>query len=273
MRALDHSGHSTHFIIPSTAIMKPLLYSLGIVAFGSLAHAANLANALGPTISTPQTVDGTGALSDYFQMGAGGLTHPTITIANGGQLNLFAPEFETIIGQNVASSTWTLNIETGGQLNSGTAGNQNFFVGNNLITTTGIINLNGGVFNGLTFTSFRLGRDNGNGIFNISAGTANIGVAPIIDRNAGNSANGTGTSYFNFTTGSTGTLAITGYDATSYETLFNNGDLRYGGSVGTAGTFGDFFEVNGNTLSVIPEPSAALLGGFGVLALLRRRRA
>lgn len=33
------------------------------------------------------------------------------------------------------------------------------------------------------------------------------------------------------------------------------------------------FEENSGMLAVIPEPSAALLGSLGMLALLRRRRA
>lgn len=40
----------------------------------------------------------------------------------------------------------------------------------------------------------------------------------------------------------------------------------------TAGNFGDFFQVNGSgQLSMIPEPSVALLGALGMLGLLRRR--
>jgi hypothetical protein len=41
-------------------------------------------------------------------------------------------------------------------------------------------------------------------------------------------------------------------------------------SDGPAGSFGNFDEIQVN---VIPEPSAALLGGLGMFALLRRRRA
>ncbi|HEX7262412.1 MAG TPA: PEP-CTERM sorting domain-containing protein, partial [Luteolibacter sp.] len=42
------------------------------------------------------------------------------------------------------------------------------------------------------------------------------------------------------------------------------------GDTGTGQTAGGFDEV---AFSSIPEPSAALLGGLGLLALLRRRRA
>ncbi len=35
---------------------------------------------------------------------------------------------------------------------------------------------------------------------------------------------------------------------------------------------GDFLGIEGNNLNFIPEPSVALLGAFGVLGLLRRRR-
>jgi hypothetical protein len=60
-----------------------------------------------------------------------------------------------------------------------------------------------------------------------------------------------------------------------YTMLWNQGVLQKDGA--NTGTFGDNFSYSGGatagTLTAIPEPSTALLGGLGMLALLRRRRA
>ena len=60
-----------------------------------------------------------------------------------------------------------------------------------------------------------------------------------------------------------------------YTMLWNQGVLQKDGA--NIGAFGDNFSYSGGatagTLTAIPEPSAALLGGLGMLALLRRRRA
>jgi hypothetical protein len=66
------------------------------------------------------------------------------------------------------------------------------------------------------------------------------------------------------------TLSITGANQTFYEALWTSTTLKYNG--GNMGAFSDNFQVSGTTLSLIPEPSAALLSALGVLGLLRRRR-
>ena len=91
-----------------------------------------------------------------------------------------------------------------------------------------------------------------------------------IDRDAADTADGNGTSYFNFTTGSTGSLAVASATATTYQDWFTAGELRHNGS--TTGNFGDIFKVSGNVLTLVPEPSSALLGLVGMGLLLRRRR-
>jgi hypothetical protein len=75
--------------------------------------------------------------------------------------------------------------------------------------------------------------------------------------------------YISFATGSTATFTAADEDLASYTALVTTGNIRVDGVVQT-----DFskFQVTGNTLSLIPEPSATLLGGLGLLSLLRRRR-
>lgn len=227
----------------------------------SPSFAANLA--VTETITTTKTVGG----GDWYQLGGGNVA----SINSGGTLDLSGPAFESIIGQ---SGGGTLNINSGGAVTStgATAGGIRFWIGN-AAAGVGTVNLfDGGSFNGGSFTDFRLGRDNGSGIFNILGGTATIGDSTILfDRNNTDTANGTGTSYFNFSIGSTGSLTVTGATAATYEGWFTNGDLRHGGV--NTGNFADHFAVTGSTLTAVPEPSAALLGLLGGLALRRQRRA
>lgn len=70
------------------------------------------------------------------------------------------------------------------------------------------------------------------------------------------------------------------FDASSFAGDFNS--VSVGGTglslladswTGTSGLYSYEFDQTNGLLTVIPEPSAALLGGLGLLALLRRRRA
>ena len=76
--------------------------------------------------------------------------------------------------------------------------------------------------------------------------------------------------YIDFVSGSTGVLELGNGDATLYEDLWNSGNLRIDGA--NSGTFSTNFIVDGTQLSLIPEPAVTLLGGLGLLGLLRRRR-
>lgn len=74
----------------------------------------------------------------------------------------------------------------------------------------------------------------------------------------------------NWETGSLMELGVNGADQTFYEGLFTSGDLLFEGS--STGTFGDHFQVSGDTLSLVPEPGSLALLSLGGLCVLRRRR-
>ena len=97
--------------------------------------------------------------------------------------------------------------------------------------------------------------------------TANGGLASF---EALTWATGVTLPYIDFVSGSTGVLELGNGDQTLYEALWTTGNLRLDGA--NAGTFADSFTVSGTQLSLIPEPSIALLGGLGLLSLLLRRR-
>lgn len=65
-------------------------------------------------------------------------------------------------------------------------------------------------------------------------------------------------------------LNVAGADLAFYEGLYTGGDLLYEGS--NAATFGDNFQVSGETLSLVPEPGSLALMGLSGLYILRRRR-
>ncbi|NWK55009.1 PEP-CTERM sorting domain-containing protein [Verrucomicrobiaceae bacterium N1E253] len=189
----------------------------------------------------------------------------TCTITTGGTLTFTTPNWETILqaGDISATGTTTINIETGGTMtweNATSANSTRLFLGNQTAGSTGIINLNGGDFLGANLTEFILGRNDATGLFNISAGTAEFGNLQF----------GSGTGTIDFTAGSTGSLTVTGYTQTDYETLWTDGNLTYGGA--QSGTFADNFSVSGSTLTAVPEPSSAALLGLGGIALVLRRR-
>lgn len=71
-----------------------------------------------------------------------------------------------------------------------------------------------------------------------------------------------------------------GFVATYLNEFGGSGSLGFASNEGYGGGFGgsnigqeDFSFTSGLSYTIVPEPSAALLGGLGALALLRRRRA
>ncbi len=144
---------------------------------------------------------------------------------------------------------------------------------------------------------------NGGGTITVNGGTHTVGLAPTGDANFG-AQDGSTLNFFGGTvttevfrstaTGTvnlgdsatlsadnialdgdfdvaadwTGSLTIPGID---WEALFTSGATFDGTAINTT-TFNDNFLVDGGTISIIPEPSVALLGALGFLGLLRRRR-
>jgi len=219
-----------------------------IAATVGAASAANIAvgGAIGDiTIGSGNHWQGNGVTTDIN-------SGVTVTITN--------PTWETILQQNSdKTSTWNIN---GGTVDaSGATGNGVKFWLANTGGDTGIINMNGGLFDGSGLTEFIFGRGGATGEFNIAGGSVIIGDStPEINAN----------DKLNFTAGSTGSFEVTGWTSSDYEALWNDGKLTYAG--GNSGDFTDHFNVNGSTLTAVPEPSSAALLGLGGLALILRRR-
>lgn len=134
-----------------------------------------------------------------------------------------------------------------------------------------------------SFVNLGLGRDEGTGLLQISAGTVNVSENLELGV-TGNADLGIGT--VDFTLGSTGALTvggnftIPGLDeneediqvVVTFAEAFDAGFITVGGEAGDVGTFGEVFQVSGNTLSLIPEPASLALVGLGALAMAGRRR-
>jgi hypothetical protein len=74
-----------------------------------------------------------------------------------------------------------------------------------------------------------------------------------------------------FLTGSKMALTISGWSASNYESEWDAGDLTIDG--GNTGTFADNFQVDGSTLTVIPEPATlGMIATAGIFLMLMRRR-
>lgn len=238
--------------------MKQQTMKYTLLAFAtatSFSHAANLA--VGGSLASDVTV----ASGDWWQGNS-----LTTTIGTGRTLAVTNATFDTIVQQN-ATGTSTINVNTGGILDfsSASGAGASLIFGNNVNDALGIIDVNGGTFDGSGLTSIILGRDQGDGELNISAGTVSLGAIPTLSNNV----NSTGVINFDGV-GNSGSLTITGADKTYYEGLFAAGELQRNGS--SAGSFDSVFSVSGSTITAVPEPSSVALLGLGSLALILRRR-
>jgi len=120
------------------------------------------------------------------------------------------------------------------------------------------------VFNGGTTTATRLHIDNSSVI---TFGGSTAGSLQLTDTFQASGSNAT----LNFLAGSQMQLTVNGADQSFYEGLFTGGNLLYEGSGG--GAFSDNFQVSGETLTLIPEPSTfAMIAVAGLATMLTRLR-
>lgn len=186
---------------------------------------------------------GTGGF--VLNISAGSFTALTLQLTNASTLNLSGG---TVSVSNTASNTGTVIDISGGSL-----------------TTTGTFSVGSGTLN-LTGGSVNVG-----GQFTATAALITFGLGDASLTAA--SITTSGATVIDFQSGTQGQLTITGFTAANYESLWNSNNLRIDGA--RPGEFGDWFAVNGSTLTAIPEPAtvAALmgLGALGALTLRRRR--
>ena len=197
----------------------------------------------------------------FFQTGAGS----SFTVNDGGSIVIQAPQWETIIMQQ-ATGTSTININSGGSMDFSNASGKgvSLWIGNANANAFGVINVNGGFLGGEPLTNIVFGRSGAHGEVNISTGSVLFGAAPVFSRG-----------FINFTTpgvGSEASLRVIGKDEAYFQSLYASNNLRFQGT--NTGEFSDYFDVQGDTLVIVPEASTALLLGSGLAGLLscRRRR-
>lgn len=171
----------------------------------------------------------------------------TIWNLQGGEL-----DFQTFTLNTASLSGYTLNMSGG----TFTAGRMNAY-------DETVLNLSGGSMT-VTRAVWQGGQINflaGNAVVNVTGGT--VGTDFQTNTNT----------VIDFSPLATGTLTITTIDGlTGFESLWTQNRLRFNGA--NSGSFSDHFQVSGNTLAVVPEPStyAALLGALALGLVAWRRR-
>lgn len=187
----------------------------------------------------------------------------TLTL-NGGHLDVDYTGGAAVIGRDSDPNATILNINAGSTVDfAGTA----VYLGR---LSQGIVNQNGGSFSvagTLGIQVLASGAVSGN-VYNLSAGTVTATNLVVNDFSKDNS------NYFNFTTGSTGTLTIIQSDF-DFESFIDAGDIRINDNASSL--FSDFkvdSSVGGQTtLSLIPEPGTyALFAGVCALSAIMLRR-
>ncbi len=233
------------------------------VSTGTLALSAGglIANSSTITVASAATLSVTGVTPATFTVGS------TQTLAGSGTV---VATGKTVVANGTlspGSSPGTLT-QDGGVLQLGLNGDLNWQVHNASGTAgSGYDTVN--LINGATLDLSLLTTSNA---YNINLWSLS-GLGPDVN---GNAINFNNTLNYSWTLFSTGT-AITGFDASDF--AINTG--AFNGTTGFSNALGGgAFSVDladGNTdivlkFTAVPEPGAALLGGLGMLALLRRRR-
>ena len=236
------------------------------------------------------SITGTSGGLFYFSSNSGTSSLPNYTISGG---SLYIARTMNMTWNNVANAESRF-LQTGGsvttgenigmaikntgqkatyQMQGGTLSTRSIYLGNGGNSYTALFDQTGGdatvsktiqlAKTGTTLTT--------SAIYNLGGGTLTIenSVNPFVF-----SADANVTDYFDF---NGGTLNLEGtWDFTSLTGLAN-ADFRVGGVAATSGDLNfEAIDIGGTgftQITMIPEPSApALLGGLGLLALLRRRR-
>ena len=231
-------------------------------------------NSNGFNVGTSQEFTGTGGIT---KTGAGSLTLASTSSYSGATT---VATGTLIINGNISTSSLTM-VDSGATLSgSGTVGaaviNGTLAVGNSpgQMNFTNTVDLNGITIMEIDGTS-GAGVAGGHDFINLTgegaAGVLTYGGTLTLDIGA---AFGVGTyswNLFDFAS-ETDTFATISL-ADQYSGSLLDGDLNGIWDLTSGGNTWQFTESTGVLgLAVIPEPSAALLGGLGVLALLRRRR-
>ena len=209
---------------------------LTVACLGAVLMSGNLANAdiitidqegvetnQGLAFTTPNNFLRANSAVINADNGGGVLTH------DGGSILGFTPNTTTVdVQAGSFVSTTQIFLGNGGALGTPTSGTSTFTI-------------SGG---SASFNNLGLGRDEGTGLLVIAGGTVDVSGTLLFDDISGGDGDGT----IDFTDGSTGTLTVTGADATTFEAFFDSGDITAGGA---GGTFSEIFEVSGSTLSLV----------------------
>ena len=233
------------------------------------------------TVETVQNTTFGGAVGGAFSLTKSGAATLTLTAANGysgateitdgtlaiGSGGSIADTSQIIVGANttldVSGVTFTLGASSAQTLSGVGTVNGNMTLGAN--GTLAIGNSPGTMtFNDdLTFSSGSVSNFEINGF---TSGTYDLALAAI-----------TGMQTVNFNGGTLNLLFQDGFSTTGFVKIFDFDAYAGSGfttinSTGLASGYTASFDASNGIVTVIPEPSAALLGGLSALALLRRRR-
>jgi hypothetical protein len=250
------TGHQNHKNHESTLYMKKsnLLLIPAIAMLGSTFCSAAVYNV--------KYLGGLAPIATSSLQGVLGTTGESWNQATG--------NFANLIDSTGVSSTIGVSGLSGGQnegpLNTIFYGNSNQFSkgANQTISISGLTIA--GVYN---IYIYALSHNAG------SWGTTSVERAAGAFTTTNTTGNGSSQSLDNGITGTNGTTFTAGSNYVLFQSIVadGSGNISIVADALDAGAASTRLHVNGLQIAAIPEPSAALLGGLGVLALLRRRRA